>query len=286
METILNFIDGKHQPALSGETVANYNPATGQIYGSIPASNTEDVELAVSAAKKAFPKWSSTSLKERSRIILRLSELIQQNLERFALAETTDNGKPLWLSRSVDIPRAVENFHFYGTALLHTHSETYDMGNLGFNYTLRRPIGVAGLISPWNLPLYLFSWKIAPALAAGNTIVAKPSEVTPMTAYLLSELCNEAGFPPGVVNIIHGTGPKAGAAIVAHPNVPVISFTGGTATGAALAAVAAPMFKKLSLELGGKNPTIVFSDCDYEDTLQQTVRAAFTNQGQICLCGS
>jgi len=217
---------------------------------------------------------------------MRVSDLIEENLERLAEAESLDNGKPLWLSRSVDIPRARDNFAFFATAILHEASETHSMGEAGFNYTLRQPIGVAGCISPWNLPLYLFTWKIAPALASGNTVVAKPSEITPLTAYLLSELCIKAGMPAGVLNIVHGLGGKVGAAITEHPDVPMISFTGGTETGATIARVAAPMFKKLSLELGGKNPTIIFADCDFEDALKTTVRSAFANQGQICLCGS
>jgi aminomuconate-semialdehyde/2-hydroxymuconate-6-semialdehyde dehydrogenase len=197
-----------------------------------------------------------------------------------------DNGKPIWLAKSVDIPRARDNFAFFATAILHEASETHSMGEQGFNYTLRQPIGVAGCISPWNLPLYLFTWKIAPALASGNTVVAKPSEITPLTAYLLSELCIEAGMPAGVLNIVHGLGGKVGAAITAHQDVPMISFTGGTATGETIARAAAPMFKKLSLELGGKNPNIIFADCDFEDALKTSLRSSFANQGQICLCGS
>jgi aminomuconate-semialdehyde/2-hydroxymuconate-6-semialdehyde dehydrogenase len=244
------------------------------------------VEAAVQAAKAAFPAWSKMPAAKRSAIIMKVSELIEANLERLAEGESLDNGKPLWLSRTVDIPRARDNFAFFATAILHEASETHSMGESGFNYTLRQPIGVAGCISPWNLPLYLFTWKIAPALASGNTVVAKPSEITPLTAYLLSELCIEAGMPAGVLNIVHGLGGKVGAAITEHPDVPMISFTGGTETGATIARVAAPMFKKLSLELGGKNPTIIFADCDFEETLKTTLRSAFANQGQICLCGS
>ncbi len=286
MTTIQNFIGGELVPPVSGEYFDNYNPATGKVYSLIPDSDARDVQRAVDAAKAAFPAWSVTSAEERSRIMMRLSHLIEQHFEKFVLAETTDNGKPLWLSRSVDIPRAIKNFSFYATAILHTSTETHAMEESALNYTLRSPIGIAGCISPWNLPLYLFSWKVAPALAAGNCVVAKPSEITPMTAYLLSELCNEAGFPPGVFNIVHGYGPKVGAAITEHPDIPAISFTGGTKTGETIARVAAPMFKKLSLELGGKNPNIIFADCDYQRALNTSIQSSFANQGQICLCGS
>lgn len=283
---ILNYINGNLIEPSDGLWLDNYNPATGQKYGKIPDSGAEDVALAWEAARDAFPAWSALTQEERSRYLLKIADLIEVHQEKLVLAESTDNGKPLNLARRMDIPRASDNFRFYATAALHLHSETYDMGNAGFNYVLNRPIGVAGLISPWNLPLYLFTWKVAPALAVGNTVVAKPSEVTPMTAYLLSEICREAGLPPGVFNIVHGTGPKVGQAIVAHPGIPVISFTGGTQTGASIARTAAPMFKKLSLELGGKNPNIIFADCDYDLMLKTTLASSFTNQGQICLCGS
>jgi aminomuconate-semialdehyde/2-hydroxymuconate-6-semialdehyde dehydrogenase len=283
---IKNYINGQLVAPVGGGYLDNINPATGKVYGTIPDSDARDVAMAVEAAKAAFPAWSKTPAAKRSAIIMRVSDLIEENLERLAVAESLDNGKPLWLSRSVDIPRARDNFAFFATAILHEASETHSMGETGFNYTLRQPIGVAGGISPWNLPLYLFTWKIAPALASGNTVVAKPSEITPLTAYLLSELCIKAGMPAGVLNIVHGLGGKVGAAITEHPDVPMISFTGGTETGATIARAAAPMFKKLSLELGGKNPTIIFADCDFEDALKTTVRSAFANQGQICLCGS
>ena len=213
--------------------------------------------------------------------------MIERDLDRLAQAESRDDGKPVHVARTVDIPRAAANLRFFGTAIEHFATEAHFMeGRDVLNYTLRRPWGVAACISPWNLPLYLFTWKIAPALAAGNCVVAKPSEITPYTAFLLSELCQEAGLPPGVLNIVHGTGPGVGAPLVAHPQVPVISFTGGTATGRAIAQAAAPLFKKTSLELGGKNPTLVFADCDFDHTVRKVVRAAFSNQGQICLCGS
>ncbi len=281
-----NYINGECVDPIEGRFLDNMDPSTGRVYGQIPDSGPEDVEQAVQAARKAFPAWSGLSATERSRILLRVSQGIEDQLESLAQAESKDNGKPVKLARTVDIPRARDNFAFYATAILHDASESHDMGSAGFNYTLRRPIGVAGCISPWNLPLYLFTWKIAPALAAGNTVVAKPSEVTPATAFLLSRICMEAGLPPGVLNIVHGTGPRVGEALVAHPDVPLISFTGGTATGARIAAQAAPLFKKLSLELGGKNPTLLFADGDFEAMLSTTVRSSFANQGQICLCGS
>lgn len=286
MQKIQNYINGKLIAPQSNQYIDNINPATGKVYSFIPDSDERDVELAVSAATNAFPKWSAMSSEKRSGLLIKLSELISQHLERFAIAESIDNGKPVWLARQVDIPRAVANFHFYATAALHLSTETHSMGDIALNYTLRTPIGIAGCISPWNLPLYLFTWKIAPALASGNCVVAKPSEITPMTAYLLSELAIEAGIPPGVLNIVHGYGHKVGKAIVAHPKIPAISFTGGTKTGEEIARVAAPMFKKLSLELGGKNPNIIFADCDFEKALNTTVRSSFSNQGEICLCGS
>jgi len=286
MEKLLNYIDGKLVQPIKGDYFENIEPAKGEAYSLIPDSDESDVNLAVAAAKRAFPIWSKMSAQRRSAILVRIANLITENLDELAQAESRDNGKPLKLARSIDIPRASSNFHFYGTAILHYASESHSMEDLALNYTLRQPIGVAGCISPWNLPLYLFSWKIAPALAAGNTVVAKPSEVTPYTAYLLSRICIEAGLPDGVLNIVHGYGPKAGASIIEHEDVPMIGFTGGTATGEWIARTAAPKFKKLSLELGGKNPNIIFADCDFDDMMDTTLRSSFSNQGQICLCGS
>lgn len=284
---IQNYINGNFHNPIQDKWLDNYNPSNGEVYCQIPNSTNEDVENAYIAAKSAFPSWSQTTLEERSRIMLKISELIETNLDRLAEAESKDNGKPIWLAKAVDIPRASSNFRFFANAITQFASESHEsVGQQAINYTLRQPIGVVGCISPWNLPLYLFSWKIAPAIAAGNCVVAKPSEVTPMTAFLLSEICNEAGLPKGVLNIVHGLGTTAGQAIIEHPDIKAISFTGGTATGAHIAKVAAPMFKKLSLELGGKNPNIIFDDCDYEDMLITTIRSSFGNQGQICLCGS
>ncbi len=286
MQKIRNYINGELAEPLSGQYLDNYDPSRGTVYSKIPDSDERDVEAAVKAAQAAFPAWSVTPKDLRSKYLLRIAALIEENLDALAKAESIDNGKPLHLAKTVDIPRAAANFHFYGTGILHYAAHAHGMEDTAINYTLRQPVGVAGCISPWNLPLYLFSWKIAPALAAGCTVVAKPSEVTPMTAYLLSEICIEAGLPKGVLNIVHGLGHKVGNAIVSHPKVPVISFTGGTKTGAHIASIAAPMFKKLSLELGGKNPNVIFADCDYDKMLATTLHSSFSNQGQICLCGS
>jgi aminomuconate-semialdehyde/2-hydroxymuconate-6-semialdehyde dehydrogenase len=283
---IPNFIDGRHVEPISGQYLDNIEPATGQVYSRVADSDARDVELAAQAAAKAFPGWSRTSAAERSRILLDIAQRIEANLDRLAHAESVDTGKPLKLARTVDIPRAASNFRFFATAILHFHSEAYRTDTLALNYTLRQPRGVAGLISPWNLPLYLFTWKVAPALATGNTAVAKPSELTPTTAHLLTEICQEAGLPAGVLNVVHGYGAKAGAAIVAHPAVRTISFTGGTATGAEIARTAAASFKKLTLELGGKNPNVVFADADLDEVIKTSLRSSFENQGEICLCGS
>jgi aminomuconate-semialdehyde/2-hydroxymuconate-6-semialdehyde dehydrogenase len=284
---IQNYINGQFVNPISNDWLDNYNPANGEVYSQIPNSSKKDIDKAYQSAKSAFKQWSQTTFEERSRILIKISELLEANLQQFAEAESLDNGKPISLAKAVDIPRAASNFRFFGNAITQFASESHEsVGQDAINYTLRQPIGVVGCISPWNLPLYLFTWKIAPAIAAGNCVVAKPSEVTPMTAFLLGELCIEAGLPKGVLNIVHGLGTTAGQAIIEHPDIKAISFTGGTATGAHIAKVAAPMFKKLSLELGGKNPNIIFADCDYDDMLETTVRSSFANQGQICLCGS
>lgn len=294
MQRLLNYIDGRFVEPASGGYIDNIEPATGTAYASVADSDERDIAAAVDAATAAFPAWSRASSADRARLLVNIADLIDRDLEPLARAESIDTGKPIRLARTMDIPRAAANFRFFAGAVQHwsSHCHRMDLPAEGgrpvaaLNYTLRQPLGVAGLISPWNLPIYLLSWKIAPAIAAANTCVCKPSELTPMTADMLARLCSEAGLPPGVVNIVHGTGSKAGAALVAHPRVPAISFTGGTATGAALSRIAAPMFKKLSLELGGKNPTIIFDDAELDATLPQIVRSAFTNQGQVCLCGS
>lgn len=281
-----NFIGGRFQAPVSGRYLDNVNPATGMVFGKIPDSDDQDVMAAVKAAEKALPGWKNTSAETRFTILNRIAEIIDANLDALALAESNDNGKPLWLSKKVDIPRASSNFRFFATGAMHFSTESHITGDQAVNYTLRQPVGIVGCISPWNLPLYLFTWKIAPALASGNCVIAKPSEVTPVTAYLLCHICREAGLPDGVLNIIHGTGPSCGESIVKHPEIKAISFTGSTRAGERIASIAAPMFKKLSLELGGKNPNIIFADCDWEKMMSTTVQSSFSNQGQICLCGS
>ena len=286
MEKIKNYINGKLVESSSGNYIDNYNPASGKVYSLVPDSNEDDINAAVLAANTAFQSWSKTSKKYRSDLLMRLASKIEDYSEELIIAESRDNGKPEALARLVDIPRASENFRFFATAILHFSSELHDMDGKALNYTLREPIGVAACISPWNLPLYLLTWKIAPALAAGNTVVAKPSEVTPMTAYILSKICAEIDFPPGVLNIVHGIGSKIGDFLTGHKDTPIVSFTGGTQTGRHIARIASPMFKKISLELGGKNPNIVFADANFDKAVTMAVKAGFSNQGQICLCGS
>lgn len=286
MIEISNYIGGKFQPALSGQTLDNMNPSLGKKYGTIPDSDIADVQEAITAAENAFELWSTLSFEKRFDYLLAIAHGIERRMEEFVQAESLDNGKPTWLTAQSDIPRAISNFKFFAAAQMNFPSESHNSPNQGINYTLRSPLGVVGCISPWNLPLYLFSWKIAPALAAGNTVVAKPSEITPYTAYLLTTVCHEIGLPSGVLNVVHGLGNKVGAAIVESPKTKAIAFTGGTSTGRYINEVCARQFKKVSLELGGKNPNIIFDDCDFEDMLATTLRSSFTNQGQICLCGS
>jgi aminomuconate-semialdehyde/2-hydroxymuconate-6-semialdehyde dehydrogenase len=289
---LANLIDGRLQAPHLDAWLDVHDPATGQVFMHCPDSSTADVATAVDAARRAAPGWASTPIEQRAHYLNRLADLVEARLEEFAALESRDSGKPLGLARRLDIPRAVSNLRYFAAAIVGWGSESHAMeaGSSGIgaiNYTLRQPLGVVGCISPWNLPLYLFSWKIAPALAAGNTVVAKPSEVTPCTAALLGELSIEAGFPPGVLNIVQGRGPGVGQAIVEHPEVKAVSFTGSTATGARIAAVAAAQFKKVSLEMGGKNPAIVFADAELSDAnLDTIVRSGFANQGEICLCGS
>lgn len=285
MIKVINYIDGQLIESVSQKWLPIVNPSTGETYAQFTDSNKEDVNRAVTAAKNAFSEWSRLSINERSAFMIKIADAIESKLDELAMAESVDNGKPLKLAKRVDIPRASSNFRFFGNAITQFASESHDMGT-AINYTLRQPLGVVSCISPWNLPLYLFSWKIAPALAAGNTVVAKPSEVTPMTAFLLSKICIEVGLPKGVLNIIQGTGEGVGSALTQHPSIKAISFTGSTRVGAEIAKVAAPAFKKVSLEMGGKNPNLIFADCDYEKMLATTVHSSFANQGQICLCGS
>lgn len=286
MQKIANYIKGNHTAPASGKYIDNYNPAEGKVYSLVPDSDSRDIDAAVRAAQQAFAGWSQMKVENRSALLLKIADLIDRNIEELAHAESIDTGKPISQARTLDIPRASANLRFFATGAIHFSSEAHITGNEAVNYTTRSPVGIAGCISPWNLPLYLFTWKIAPALACGCTVVGKPSELTPMTAHLFSSLCMEAGLPSGVLNIVHGLGTEAGQALVEHPAVNAISFTGGTATGKKIAATAAPMFKKLSLELGGKNPNIIFADCDFDQAIETTILSSFSNQGEICLCGS
>jgi aminomuconate-semialdehyde/2-hydroxymuconate-6-semialdehyde dehydrogenase len=285
-EKIKNFIGGEFVEPLSSEYMAKISPISGEIIYELPNSNELDAVMAIKSAHAAFEKWSKTSVEERSNILLKIADIIEERLEDLALAEVADVGKPLHLAKSLDIPRAARNFRFFATRILHKQEQSSDMDGEAINYVLRQPVGVAGLISPWNLPLYLLTWKIAPALACGNTVVCKPSEFTSKTAFLLGEILNQAGLPKGVCNIIFGKGERAGRLLCEHPGVPLISFTGGTATGSKIAAYCAPHFKKTSLELGGKNATIILNDVDLKKIIPTILRSAFLNQGEICLCGS
>ena len=280
----LNYIDGKHVAA--AEWLDNVDPAAGAPYGRVASSDAADVERAVAAARRAFPAWAATPVGQRSRLLRAVARLIDRDKDRLARAEAIDGGKPVTLASSIEVPRAAQNFDFFADAITQWHSEAHPTDEVALNYTLRQPLGVVACISPWNLPLYLLTWKVAPALAAGNCVVAKPSEVTPMTAHLLGELCSEAGLPAGVLNIIQGLGPRAGSALVAHPEIRAVSFTGSTRVGREIAGQTAQRFVKASLEMGGKNPNLIFADADLDDAVAQTARAAFQNQGQICLCGS
>jgi aminomuconate-semialdehyde/2-hydroxymuconate-6-semialdehyde dehydrogenase len=284
-EKILNFIGGEMRQPQSGAWLDNVDPATGQVYGQIADSARDDLEAAVAAAKKAFPAWRDAGAEKHAACLKKLADLIEMHFEEFVRAESIDNGKPVSLARAVDIPRGIANLRAFADAALEFSGECFE-NEASQSYTLRQPHGVVATISPWNLPLLLFTWKAAPALAAGNCLIAKPSEVTPASAFLLSSLINEAGFPPGVFNVLHGRGVEIGAAITAHPDIAVISFTGGTATGKAIYAGAAENLKKISLELGGKNPTIIFADADFDKAVEGAKTAAFANQGQVCLCGS
>lgn len=285
MIILQNYINGSLCNPIENNWLDNIEPATGKVYSRLPDSSQYDIDIAIEAAKSAQYSWANMSVEDRSAIMMKIADGIRNRFDEFAAAESKDQGKPLWLSKAMDISRAIQNIEFFATEILHFASESHHTSQT-INYTLRSPIGIVGCISPWNLPLYLFTWKIAPALATGNCVIAKPSELTPYTATLFAEICIEAGLPAGVLNILHGTGNNIGSLIVKHPDIHAISFTGGTVTGAHIASIAAPMFKKLSLELGGKNPTIIFEDANLEQAISTTVRSAFTNQGEICLCGS
>lgn len=282
---LANFIAGKMLPPKSGEYFNCYDPAIGQPYAKVPDSTREDLDIAVTEAQKAFPAWRDMAARKRAACLEKLADLMEAKQDAFIAAESQDTGKPLWLAGSVDVPRGIANLRAFASAIIEFGGQSFDKAE-SKSYTLRQPIGVVSIISPWNLPLLLFTWKLAPAVAAGNCVIAKPSEVTPVTAFMLSELIKEAGFPDGVINVLHGKGASIGAAITDHPDITAISFTGGTETGTTIYAGAAKYLKKVSLELGGKNPTIVFDDCDMQKTIPEVVRSAFANQGQVCLCGS
>ncbi|TNF25918.1 MAG: aldehyde dehydrogenase [Deltaproteobacteria bacterium] len=286
MIEILNYINGELVKSQDGEKMDNINPATAEVFTTVPKSKKEDVDAAVEAASRAFPFWSGLSNDQRSNWLIKMADGIKSRFDEFALAETRDNGKPLFLSRSVDIPRSISNLKYFAKELENFKEVVLDDRGAGINKILHQPLGVVGTISPWNLPLYLFTWKIAPALAAGCTVVAKPSEVTPLTAFLLSQVCVDIGLPAGVLNIVHGLGQDVGDAMTSHPKIKAISFTGSTATGKIIARKCAEDLKKVSLEMGGKNPTIIFADCDFEQAISTALRSSFANQGQICLCGS
>jgi aminomuconate-semialdehyde/2-hydroxymuconate-6-semialdehyde dehydrogenase len=282
---LTHWIDGEAREAASGRWLEVFDPAMGKPFAEVARGDASDVEAAIAAAQHAFPGWSALPNSERARWLEKLADALEARLEDFAHAESRDGGKPIRLAREIEIPRAVSNLRFFAHAATQFSSESHH-GQAGLNYTLRQPLGVVATISPWNLPLYLFTWKIAPALAAGNTVVAKPSEITPQTAAMLGELAAQIGFPKGVLNIVHGLGPEVGEPLLAHPGIKAISFTGSTAVGRRIAGIAAPLLKKLSLELGGKNPILVFADSDWRAQLPTIVRSVFQNSGQICLCGS
>jgi aminomuconate-semialdehyde/2-hydroxymuconate-6-semialdehyde dehydrogenase len=285
MQKVLNYIGGELVPPSAQKWLDKPEPATAEPYAHVPDSDETDVRRAVEAASRAFPAWAATPAADRSRLLRRVADAIRARLPEFALAESIDTGKPLSVASTVDIPRSILNFEFFADAATQFSSEAHATDSVALNYTLRSPLGVVGCISPWNLPLYLFTWKIAPALAMGNCVIGKPSEVTPMTAFLLSQVCRDVGLPPGVLNIVHGLGNKVGAPMSSHPEIKAISFTGSTRVGAEIARTAAPLFKKISLEMGGKNPNVIFADCDFDEALATTLRSSFSNQGQICLCG-
>ncbi len=282
MMEVQNYIGGILCPPENGKHIDNFNPSDGRVYGQIPDSDERDVERAVAAAKKARISWANMPAEKRFKLLNRIAELIDQNREELAKAESMDQGKPLWLARN-EMVRAGQNMRFFATASMQYASESHIMPGHAINYTHRHPLGVVACISPWNLPVYWFKWKMAPVLATGNCVVARPSEITPATAFLFRKLCMEAGLPEGVLNVLHGRGASVGNALVSHPDVKAISFTGGTQTGRHIAGVAAPQFKKLSLELGGKNPNIIFADADLDKAVQTSVNSSFLNQGEICL---
>ena len=280
-----NYISGLFIEPDSREWMDDYSPATGEIIGQVPKSQKSDVDRAVKAAKDALPYWSSLTNIERADWLDKIADNLESKYEDIAHLESKDTGKPISLAREVDAHRSVKNFRFFGEMIRNLEEESFGMEDAN-NRVIYKPVGVGALITPWNLPLYLLSWKVAPAIGMGNTVICKPSELTPLTADLLMKSIDEVGLPKGVINLIHGDGMGAGAPLVSHEDVDLVSFTGGTSTGANVAQSAAVSFKKLSLELGGKNASIIFDDCDLEKTVPGVVRSGFLNQGQVCLCGS
>ena len=285
ISVVRNYIGGSFVDGKSESWFDVLEPSTGRLFAKAVLSGKEDVDSAVIAAKGALPGWSSLEMKERARWLDMIADGLEGVFEEIAELESRDTGKPISLARSVDASRSVANFRFFAGLLLEQETEFFQMED-ATNYVVNKPVGVGALITPWNLPLYLLSWKVAPAIGMGNTVVCKPSELTPMTADLLMRVIDVVGLPPGVINLVHGEGAGAGEPLVSHPDVDLVSFTGGTSTGEKVAASAAPMFKKISLELGGKNASIVFADCNMESTVEGVVRSGFLNQGQVCLCGS
>lgn len=286
MINIINFINGEYVEPVNGNYINNYNPSTGEIYSKVADSDKDDIDLAYKSAKDAFIEWSKITAQERSDYLYKIADILESRIDEFAEAESLDQGKPVSLAKCMDISRAIHNFRFFAGSILHHEESSTNYNNNFINYTSRKPLGVVGLISPWNLPLYLLTWKIAPAIACGNTVICKPSEFTSMTAFKIGEVLKKAELPNGVCNIVMGTGTKAGSEIVSHKGIPAISFTGGTKTGQVISSITAPLFKKLSLELGGKNPNIIFDDANIDDCIATTIRSSFLNQGEICLCGS
>ena len=285
MVEIHNYINGQLSEPSDKEYLDVYNPSNGSIFAKCPNSTKEDLDLAVAASNSSFSSWASLKQRERSDYLLKIAELINRDLEKFAKGETIDNGKPYSLSKSLDIPRSIKNLVFFANLASEIEEESYHQENI-ISQIRRQPLGVVGTISPWNLPLYLFTWKIAPALVSGNCVIAKPSELTPYTSFLFSKACIEAKLPPGVLNILHGEGLTIGREIVRNSSIKAISFTGGTKTGKEIAIEASQSLKKVNMEMGGKNPVLIFNDCHYENMIESLIKSSFLNQGQICLAGS
>lgn len=283
---LVNYINGELTAPKDNNYLDVYNPATGIAYTKVPESTAVDLDAAICSAKEAFRDWQKVSHQERAQWLRKLANGIEKYSNELAIAESCNTGKPISLAKNLDIARSAANFLFYADAITQFRSDCYSSDPNIINYNLKQPLGIVACISPWNLPLYLLTWKIAPALVTGNCVIAKPSEITPVTATLLAEICAEINFPKGVLSILHGSGNNIGNMIVEHQDISAISFTGGTQTGKKLAVKAAQNLKKVSLELGGKNPAIIFADCDLDKTIDIVVKSAFTNQGQVCLCNS